>query len=271
MRRVASGALPRPAAPAMRDRMPGARTLLWPAVIVTLFLALGVWLIWPSFARPDANPEPAASWDAAGSSMDVRLAAPTAQPGSGQAALVDASWAAARADETGIPVRALVGYAGAELAMAGEQPGCGIGWTTLAAIGRIESGHGTHGGSAIDHDGITRPGVFGPDLNGGDTASISDTDGGAIDGSAGSERAVGPMQFIPATWESWGADGNLDGRADPQQIDDAALAAARYLCHYGDLTNARTWREAIFAYNHLDSYVDEVAAIATAYAKAARS
>jgi membrane-bound lytic murein transglycosylase B len=80
---------------------------------------------------------------------------------------------------------------------------------------------------------------------------------------------VGPLQFIPDTWASWGADGNADGVADPQQIDDAALAAADYLCSYGDLSIPATWRTAVFAYNHLDSYVDEVAATANAYAAAA--
>jgi membrane-bound lytic murein transglycosylase B len=77
---------------------------------------------------------------------------------------------------------------------------------------------------------------------------------------------VGPLQFIPSTWHRWGADGSGDGVADPQQIDDASLAAARYLCHYGDLTDAATWRTAVFAYNHVESYVDSVAATANQYA-----
>ena len=34
---------------------------------------------------------------------------------------------------------------------------------------------------------------------------------GTVDGSAAIDRAVGPMQFIPSTWEAWGADGNGDG------------------------------------------------------------
>ncbi len=59
-------------------------------------------------------------------------------------------------------------------------------------------------------------------------------------------------------------------RADPQQIDDAALAAARYLCHYGDLSDEATWRRAIFAYNHVESYVDAVADAAHDYAERAR-
>ncbi len=44
------------------------------------------------------------------------------------------------------------------------------------------------------------------------------------------DRAVGPMQFLPGTWGRWGSDGDRDGVSDPQDVDDAALAAARYLC-----------------------------------------
>ncbi len=45
---------------------------------------------------------------------------------------------------------------------------------------------------------------------------------------------MGPLQFIPSTWRSWGVDANGDGVADPNQIDDAALAAGRYLCAAGE-------------------------------------
>src|SRR5687767_9098537 len=61
-------------------------------------------------------------------------------------------------------------------------------------------------------------------------ASIVDTDGGVLDGDARWDRAVGPMRFIPSTWQLVGRDGNGDGIADPFSIDDAALSAAAYLC-----------------------------------------
>lgn len=184
----------------------------------------------------------------------------------GNSARVDPGWAARSSAATGIPLRALQGYAGAELAMAAEAPECGIRWSTLAALGSIESAHGTHAGSSIGDDGLTLPSIFGIDLTGESSARITDTDDGVWDGKADIDRAVGPMQFIPATWETWGVDGNGDGVRDPQHIDDAALAAAGYLCHYGDLSSPDNWRSAIFAYNHLDSYVIAVARAANDYA-----
>lgn len=241
-------------------------------------LVLATWLL-VSGQRADheslafQQPVPTAAAPLAGVSADQRVAtgsftaAPiNAAPDLGDAALVSASWADGIGQSTGIPDRAVLGYAGASLRLAREAPSCRLGWTTLAAIGAIESGHGTHGGSSIAPDGVTRPGILGPELDGDSVAAISDTDGGRSDGSTTWDRAVGPLQFIPATWQRWGADGNRDGAMDAQQIDDAALAAGRYLCSYGDLSAAITWRTALFAYNHLDSYVDSVAATANLYA-----
>ena len=187
----------------------------------------------------------------------------------GNAGRVDASWAADTASRAAIPLRAVLGYAGAELALRSEAPACRLGWATLAAIGNLESGHGTHAGSALDGFGVARPAILGPDLDGTIYDAVEDTDSGAGDGSASVDRAMGPMQFIPATWARWGADGDGDGAADPQQIDDAALAAGRYLCNYGDLSDPSDWRRAVFAYNHVDAYVDAVAAAANVYAEAA--
>ena len=184
----------------------------------------------------------------------------------GNAALADPAWATRVAQTADIPVRAVLGYAGASLALAAEQPGCDLGWTTRAALGDVESGHGTHDGSAPGADGTARPGIFGPALDGSAFAAMSDTDRGTWDGQAEWDRAVGPLQFIPATWQRWGADGNGDGVSDPQQIDDAALAAGRYLCHYGELSRPDRWRAAVFAFNHVDSYVNAVAATANSYA-----
>jgi membrane-bound lytic murein transglycosylase B len=96
---------------------------------------------------------------------------------------------------------------------------------------------------------------------------IPDTDGGALDGDAVWDRAVGPMQFIPSTWAEWGTDGSGDGVADPQNIDDAALSAARYLCGAGaDLSVSQNWLDAIWSYNGTTEYVSRVSEMATSYA-----
>jgi membrane-bound lytic murein transglycosylase B len=187
-------------------------------------------------------------------------AAPASGARHGNAARVSPEWASATAAATGIPQRALVGYAGASLALGNESPQCHLGWSTLAALGWIESGHGTHAGSRVSNDGVTSPGIFGPALDGTTYAAIEGANGGP-----GWDRALGPLQFIASTWATWGADGNGDSVADPQQIDDAALSAGRYLCHYGDLSNPDSWRTAVFAYNHVTSYVDAVAAKANDY------
>lgn len=192
--------------------------------------------------------------------------APAAAPSSVRVVVANPSWTARTAAATGIPERALRAYASSALTVQSEQPACGLGWNTLAGIGAIESAHGTHSGGGLDAAGYPQPAIRGIPLDGSASAAIADTDGGEWDGDAVWDRAVGPLQFIPATWQRWGADGNGDGRADPNQIDDAALAAGRYLCAAGEMTSAAGWRRAIFSYNHLDSYVDDVAAAANASA-----
>jgi hypothetical protein len=96
----------------------------------------------------------------------------------------------------------------------------------VAAIGRVESDHGRYGGNVVGDDGKSTPGVIGPALDGKHGLTlVTDTDSGAYDHDAVYDRAVGPMQFIPGTWEIVGVDGDADGVRDPQDIDDAAVAA----------------------------------------------
>ena len=103
-------------------------------------------------------------------------------------------------------------------------------WTVLAAIGQIESGHGTNNGPS----------------------------------SAG---ALGPMQFLPSTWAVWGIDGfGQTGPPDIMNPLDAVPSAARMLCADG-AGHPATLRGAIFAYNHANWYVDEVLALASEYAQ----
>lgn len=182
---------------------------------------------------------------------------------------VDPAWTARVSAATGIPARALSAYGAAQLVVDREDPRCGIGWNTIAAIGSIESNHGRHAGAVLGSDGYSTPAIRGPVLNGNGVAAIRDTDRGVWDGDTTWDRAVGPMQFIPSTWRQWGTDASGDGVADPNQIDDAALATARYLCSSGSMTTSGGWRQAIFAYNHLDAYVNDVAAAANEYARRA--
>ena len=70
-----------------------------------------------------------------------------------------------------------------------------------------------------------------------------------------SAGAVGWMQFLPSTWRMYGVDANGDGVKDPYNPVDAVFAAARYLRAAGADTDIR---QAVFAYNHADWYVDSV-------------
>jgi murein DD-endopeptidase MepM/ murein hydrolase activator NlpD len=70
-----------------------------------------------------------------------------------------------------------------------------------------------------------------------------------------SAGALGWMQFMPATWKSFGTDANRDGRKDPFNPVDAIFAAARYLRAAGA---DQDLRKGIFAYNHADWYVESV-------------
>lgn len=182
----------------------------------------------------------------------------------------DAEWVLRATGQTGIPERALRAYVAAAVSVNASAPACGIGWNTLAAVGFVETAHGTYGGGSLTASGQGSRPVMGPVLNGAGFAAIADTDAGLLDGDARWDRAVGPMQFIPSTWKLVGRDGNGDGTADPFSIDDAALSAATYLCAGGrDLTTADGWTDAIYAYNQSDAYIRKVRDQATAYASKA--
>lgn len=166
----------------------------------------------------------------------------------------------------GIPAVVRAAYERAAEVTASADPGCGLSWELLAAVGRIESGHAS--GGRVDENGTTQGRILGPRLDGtiAGVALIRDSDGGELDGDTAFDRAVGPMQFLPATWARYGADGNDDGRRDPHNVNDASLAAARYLCAGGgDLREPADLTAALFRYNRSVPYGLDVRAWTEAY------
>lgn len=158
-------------------------------------------------------------------------------------------------DDEGISPTVADAYRRAADAAPDFAPPCEIPVWILAGVGEIESGHGTHGGATVDPDGDVTPPIIGIALPG----LGADTDDGAWDGSTTVDHAVGPMQFIPATWRTYGTDANNDGQNDPHNIYDAALAAAAYLCASGSpMVTEADWRRGIYAYNHSNAYVNDV-------------
>ena len=111
-------------------------------------------------------------------------------------------------------------------AAAAECPG--LSWTVLAAIGQVESGHGR-------------------------------------DTSTSYAGAMGPMQFLPATFVSYAVDGDHDGNADIMSAPDAIFTAANYLCANGAAGGSDSLYRAIWHYNHADWYVQMVLALAQQY------
>ena len=103
--------------------------------------------------------------------------------------------------------------------------GFGEDWYVLAAVGKVESNHGENMGPS----------------------------------SAG---AMGPMQFLPSTWETSGVDGNGDGVANIMDPRDAIPAAASYLRDGGA---PQDWYRALYTYNHADWYVKKVLGVAEGY------
>ena len=98
-------------------------------------------------------------------------------------------------------------------------------WYILAAVGKVESDHSRN---------------LGPS-------------------SAG---AMGPMQFLPSTWEAYGLDGNGDGVANILDPEDAIPAAASYLRAGGA---PEDWYAALYTYNRADWYVKKVLGVAKEY------
>ena len=164
----------------------------------------------------------------------------------------------------GIPTIALSAYRNAEQIVTASDPACGISWNLLAGIGRIESMHAN--GGATDARGTAIQPIYGPALDGtlpGNEVIVQSN----VSGRVIYARAMGPMQFLPDTWARYASDGKGDGVADPQNLYDSTLAAARYLCSGAhNLRDPTQVMAAILRYNNSMSYAQNVLGWAAAYA-----
>jgi murein DD-endopeptidase MepM/ murein hydrolase activator NlpD len=162
----------------------------------------------------------------------------------------------------GIPERALHAYRAAGAWCEGLR------WELLAGIGWVESRHGTTRGARINpHSGEVSPWILGPPLDG--SPGVLRLPAGRWLGWWGLpgpwQQAVGPMQFLPATFEAWAVDADADGVAKPHDIDDAVASAANYLCGGPD-GEIHSEQEALLRYNRSHTYVREVLAYADSLA-----
>lgn len=160
-----------------------------------------------------------------------------------------------------IPEIAYEAYVAASAAAPTVAAGCAVDWTVLAGIAQMESAHGRVHGGVLSPSGDVRPPIRGAALDGtGGTQTVSDTDGGELDGDATWDRAMGPLQFIPSSWRELARDGNGDGVVDPDNLYDAGLAAVAHLCLLapGDYTDRGDLRAALVVYNESGRYADGV-------------
>jgi murein DD-endopeptidase MepM/ murein hydrolase activator NlpD len=181
----------------------------------------------------------------------------------GVAVVAAGSPAAAAGGALGIGPVVFSAYVAAETNAAAITEGCVVDWPVIAGIWKVESDHATTGGRTVGSDGQVTPPLYGITLDGSQpgTAIIADTDSGILDGDPVWDRAVGPAQFLPSSWQAFEQDGNGDGTADPQNAFDAALGTAAHLCLTapGDYTNPTDLEEALGRYNNSAEYVERVA------------
>jgi hypothetical protein len=300
---VAKASLLRRANPVRVVRRAGRSTSAWakrptgrlilPAVIAIVLLGVagtaGAYLVPQALqAAPSPSVTPGFPLDAAGGVPSGSLpggvpsgpALPTGLPTDLQPPTVAgvrpadalAGWAQETGTRVGIPVVAVQAYGYAELVVARTMPSCRLSWTTIAAIAKVETSHGSHNGAVLGVDGAVQPPIFGLPLDGkGGRQEIRDTDQGTVDSDTTYDRAVGPLQFIPSTWLAFKVDADNNLVADPNDIDDASLTAATYLCQGGrDMSKADAWWDAILSYNAVRPYAQKVFEAANDYGRRSR-
>jgi len=122
-------------------------------------------------------------------------------------------------------------------------------WVILAGIAKVESDDGQTTLPGV-HSGANAFGAAGPMQIG-------------IGGAAGDQWGGAPVHPASEQVNGVAADANGDGTASVYDPADAIAGAAKYLLEHGVLDNVD---QAIFAYNHLDSYVQAVLYWARLYA-----
>ena len=114
--------------------------------------------------------------------------------------------------------------------------------------------------------GHGRPKLTGKALRGRDGKRVPDSDAGRLDGDGRYDRPVGPMQLSPATWAVVGVDSDGDGKRNPHDIDDAALAVSVLLCSGTDDLRKRAGRVAgVRRINDDRTFIETVLAVDRAY------
>ncbi|WP_144121674.1 lytic transglycosylase domain-containing protein [Catellatospora sichuanensis] len=265
-----------------QSRRPVGRLTTTGVTIVMLVAAAGASgaLLIPALVGAKAAPAPtpsASSQATAGTTPSPSFApppSPTAAPSPvARPAVAFHRWAEATSPKVSVPVTALEAYAYAEWVVTQTRPSCKLRWTTLAAIGKIESDHGRTKGAKLGEDAKALPPIVGIALDGTkNTKKINDTDAGTLDFDKKWDHAVGPMQFIPATWVTYGVDGDNDQLVDPHDLDDSALTAAYYLCAPGkDLTVVANWKSVVLSYNNVGVYLQKVYDTAQAYGRSSQT
>ncbi len=184
-----------------------------------------------------------------------------------------APWAGRISAAADVPAVAVQAYAYAQLLMENSNPACHLGWTTLAGIGEVASHHGRLGGSVLDSNGRTTPPLVGPALDGRDgRLLVADTDAGAFDADATYDRAMGPMQILPAMWRTFASDADDDQIQDPYDIDDSSVAVARLLCSTNaDLAQLTGWTAAIAKLQPGEAFARAVFQAADSYGQRTRN
>ncbi len=126
----------------------------------------------------------------------------------------------------------------------------GVPWVILAGIGKVESDDGRSTLPGV-HSGANAFGAAGPMQIG-------------IRGASGNTWGGAPVHPASERVNGVATDGDGDGIANVYDPADAIAGAAKYLLAHGVLDNVS---QAIFAYNHLESYVQTVLYYAGTYAK----